>query len=581
MSNFVFFSEVVATDGSGKGSNANGSLKSVVRCFINRYVAGKEVLCRKARSKPMFFTVVLAMVGMVFCMQKAEAQLARQFWFSPNSVNYTLSEPILNPINADGKWILAVSSQNFSTSLKSTIAVFMLNADYEIISSTGNCEGAASVIGLPGGTPATEGFDPYVDFEAHCVVQSCNTDEDSLEHYYIICGSMLRNAEVGRIGMVVILNADLSVREIREYPNVRVFYSAYARDDYYYVCGEMRSGTGVVLQDNVATAGFAMKVWVTNYPWTFHKIKRRDYPCSRVSNEFSVSGIGEDKENGTQVIGFCIFAINNPALLGINLVCNIQFQPLFTVNSGPGNSTGSKVAISNYPGHNINERGVILSASSDNEIQNYLFYNDYPFNSVPYMKSAFMTLPWHRFYLEDMDCGEPDRIAWVGNIRPGATTQPAEAWYAVMNVPPPFTLSTAINFIPQNAMPSPQSYYSVHKVHWNSDDNQFHAGGYYNHFSHPDDQDQSHNNYKTSFVATPEDPELADMGCTHVEHKDFNEMTLPILKGLWIWSDPNVTLVYPIEHHDGLYGFCTEDCQGHRKEDCGYRKINIKKKRTK
>jgi len=70
------FSGVAATDSSGREPNVYGHLKSVENCFTNRYLAREKSLCRPmARLKPVFFTVFLAMAGMVFCMQNAKAQV--------------------------------------------------------------------------------------------------------------------------------------------------------------------------------------------------------------------------------------------------------------------------------------------------------------------------------------------------------------------------------------------------------------------------------------------------------------------------------------------------------------------------
>ena len=269
---------------------------------------------------PFAFTTLCAIFASVFfCLPFAEVQaqpFTKHSWLNADGVNYTLSAP-----TSDGNWIIAAPRReliqkpdgtSYLAPRKNTIAVLRVdNPDYAI-TQTGPCaDNEVSVIGKMMMTPAgKEVFDPEVEFEVHCVVQSINPDTA-----YILCGSITSlidfETEDGDVvemdfkrGMVAVLNSQLELISLRHYPDVKIFYSVYAQDGYYFVCGQLQdipqfthNGRGIVLRDSITkqqiTTPTYMRGFQTTTPWVFHKIAVRKDPAYHQTPsyyEFSVSG---------------------------------------------------------------------------------------------------------------------------------------------------------------------------------------------------------------------------------------------------------------------------------------------------
>ena len=470
------------------------------------------------------------------------SQFARHFWINPLSVNYTLSPPTTN-----GEWMLAAARNEEGVKTKNTIAVFKLGHS----PSDNNMYGirADRVIGLPP-TGTTGGlFNPDVEFEVHCIVQSAYPDSN-----YLICGSMRKDVDARQNGMVVVLDAGLHVLSIREYPDIETFYFVYAENNRYFVCGNTHNGNGIVMQDNVLSPTTSTNAYVTTIPWTFHKIKAKANHGAGPSGIISVSGSGPRVESGNQEIGCTVFNIQGG---GFSNIATYKFSPLV-------NSINSNVVISNYP--QTNDMGLILSVSNRNSIYTYLFDNYLMtymqvLMSVPTtVNAAFMihTNSTYEFKMEDMDCGE-SRLAWVGNTISPITQRKAHyigmRFSQPLPVSPPF-LPTPVKLINFEPNPPANTYYSLHKVNFFRDgDREFHAGGYYKHSD----------NDKTTFVVTPEDVGVLAKECVEEresEAKDFERPSVSLLP--LTLSCPNAILY---DWHTVRYLFCiTDECQI---EKCG------------
>ena len=487
---------------------------------------------------------VLVFLSLLICLiMTGYGQFKRHYWLNPMSVNYTLSYPTSN-----GEWMQAAARQDRNSLFKNTIAVFRMDNSYATLDSR--------IIGLPW-SGGEEQFDPYVDFEIHCIVET-----QTPTGHYIICGSIRRSADMQTIGMVVVLDAALNPQDIREYPTVRNFYSVYAQGNYYYVCGQTQDGHGIVLRDDVLNFHPSAVSYVTTIPWDYQKIKQR---FDIGSNIISVSGTGfsededeDEDEDEVEVeveeLGYTAFnvtATNFSPLMGtIGAIASWKFPPV-------NHAIGSKVVISNYPG--TAGQGVILSVSDAVGIYTYLF------NIHGSLLIAFK-VPCQGEVLQDMECTQQpnQKIAWVGNF-PQRT-----AYFATMDLPlpspnypynpTPIPTGTSVRFLEFHPVPvADNAYYSLHKVHFNrpiyGGDGELHAGGYYNH---------SDGN-KTTFAVTPE--LVIEEECTTEREEKTVRFNQPHIKPLNLMNRE----VEVIKHtsFSKKYTFCTMDCIG--ENDCGNR----------
>jgi hypothetical protein len=563
MSDLRFFKrDVIATDCSGEEPNVCEHLeqKSVVSsCFTNRYVAKEKSLCRPmARLKPVFFAVLLGVVGVCMSLPFANAQpqsndpFTLHYWLNPRGENFTLSAP-----TSDGNWIIAAPrNERFQdgsyNGQKNTIVVFKVtNADYTIIPNpTTDCLGDVSVIGMT--TATGNDFRRDVEFEVHCVVESCNP-----ERVYVLCGSLTMDGNPP-VGMVAILDANLQLQSLREYPDVRIFYSVYAQDDYYFVCGQMQNnpthrGTGIVLQDAIATPTppaniRAFNTDVNSHPnWAFHKIAVRNQPCSF---EFSVSGVG-----GTAVIPQIGWAVFDITAVGISF-SNAAYA--FT----PTNMLNSRVSIANYPAYSPPSatQGVLLSTSDGNNIYTYAINDNQ--NGVV---DGIFGMTWQGT-LTDMDYGE-DRVAWVGNGMGLLPPPQRTADYFSTHIPYPFYQGFAppstpcIYFIPFNQPPT--AYYALHKLHFK--DGIFHAGGYYQGIDDNGDYNRA------AFAVTPEHVWGSNQ-CNQRGIVNFHSYTTtqqPTTVTLGRTRNIGGT---DIHANTRVYRFCTMDCD-RKRDDCGNERV--------
>ena len=506
----------------------------------------------------VFFT------GMLLFLQQGQAQFKRHYWLNPNSENYTLSYPASN-----GEWMLAAARQERGATKKNTIAVFRLDNAYNILDSR--------IIGLPGGA-GEHPFNPNVDFDIHCIVESYNPIG-----YYIICGTIRRDeATASGTGLVVVTDAGLNPLSIREYPEVSHFYSVYAQDNFYFVCGQTQDRRGIVLRDNITTFIPTATAYVTDDQWDYQKIRVVNSPGS---GQIKISGTGyfEDEDGEEfQTLGFSVFFVSGGNLvprpnaasppLPPNPFASWQFQP---VNN---HGINSKVVIANHPGGAGGE-GVILSVSDANNIYTYFFFQ------LPFFSSSFR-IPCQGGVLEDMECAGPgggvqtSQIAWVGN-RYNADEQPFQtAYYLHMDLPitpPPFPFTggtaTFTYFHPFPAVDN--AYYSLHKLyfHRNLGDLLFHAGGYYQHYD----------GNKATFVVTPDILYIGDEGDDGDENKCITRQNVtainlgyPQLLPLELY-DKNIQVVQ-FEVLSKKYLFCEIDCEGEYKpatEECGNKQTGI------
>ncbi|MCL2131668.1 MAG: hypothetical protein FWH36_04330 [Lentimicrobiaceae bacterium] len=534
---------------------------------------------KQRRRLSAFIRVCAVFAGLFFaCLQFANAQppFALHYWLNVEGVNYTLSPP-----TSRGEWILAATRgekdpNGVVSGWKNNIVVFRLDGlDYEILpgSSTIPCSEDVSVVGLLLEEEDDEGevvqkLDPNVDFIVHSVVECCNPKE-----YYVLCGSMRQPSPDGEIGtgtpmgMVVVLDPDLNVVHLRQYEDVSVFYSVYARDNFYYVCGQMQNGTGVVLRDSLlghrAPSASSM-AFQTFFPWAFHKITVRDVPCSGDYQEFSVSGT-----NGSE-IGWAV-VVTHAGLLSRSRY--EVFHPGFVIDSN------SKVAITYYSPSST--PGLLLSASDGNEIRTF----EIPHNQQQAINEFKM--PWAGGVLEDMACGGNDyEIAWVGNVKGTGTNPQWTADYIHTNMSS-FTSASIISFTPYSFAPDHSAYYSLHKVHYfpgslPRGNNKFHAGGYYRNYSPSYASDHPYD--RTTFVVTPDvvvDEDEDDFPCASKRDEKIDAT-----RSFQSVPAPSMDLYIEGIEPDGirqLYKFCTMDCAGKRDDNCGNQrtddpKANRKKK---
>ena len=471
-------------------------------------------------------------------------QFKRHYWLNPQSVNYTLSYPTSN-----GEWMLAAARQERGTTMKNTIAVFRVDNSYNILDTR--------IIGLPWAN-VEEQFDPNVDFDIHCIVESHNPNG-----YYIICGTIRRGADANVAGVVVVTDAGLNPLSIREYPEVSHFYSVYAQDNFYYVCGQRHDRHGITLRGDVVSFQPNEQAYVTQQQWDYQKIRVVNSPGS---GEIKISGTGIS-EDGDQTLGYTIFYAQagnfapmpnlNPIPVP-NPIASWQFSP---VNH---HGIGSKVVIANHPG-GAGGQGVVLAVSDATNIYTYLFFQH------PAPSHAFR-VPCHGGVLEDVECAGPgggtslSQIAWVGNLLQTAAQR--RAYYLHTNLTPtypPFPSSPATFTYFHPFATTGAAYYSLHKVHFHRDqwnpispgDLEFHAGGYYRH------QDGN----KTTFAVTPALIDEDENECITREEVDIEDLDMPLLHPLNLIEMEAKVINLPT--FSKKYHFCEMDCYG--ESDCGNR----------
>ena len=452
----------------------------------------------------------------------------------------------------------AAARQNLNSPFKNTIAVFRMDNTYTIQDSR--------IIGLPM-AGSEDKFDPNVDFDIHCIVESANPTG-----YYIICGSIRRGDGTGTTGIVVVLDAGLntvpSAMGLREYPDVSHFYSVYAQDNYYYVCGRKHDGRGIVLRDNVTNYVPMAMAYITLQQWDYQKIRIRDIPGS---GEIRVSGTGYSDDGVATEMGYTAFDIragNFSILTNTWGPASWKWVPI-------GHSIGSKVMISNHPGGS-GGLGLIVSVSNANGIYTYLFF------SHPALNSAFH-IPCPRGVLEDVECapdnGNGPRIAWVGNTMPSDDMPQQRAYFLRVNLPHPLpnpnpfpgAMATFTYFQPFPT--TNNAFYSLHKVYFErtfSGNGEFHAGGYYKHS----------NNNKTTFAVTPE---LIYNNCVTRNNVHATAINIPVgfrLQSLVLLNDRvNVNELGTLSKK---YHFCPVDCDNNDLhgdgDECGNHLIIIDNK---
>ena len=186
-------------------------------------------------------------VAVCFCtIQLAEAQTVEPSGSNPLGVNYTFVP------TSNGDWIVAVPrneqlDDGTFTNRKNTIALFRVDKPDDAVSLETAEE--ITVIGLRD-LPFTDSvFYKDAEFEVHCIARYANAE------VYFLCGSVSMSANMPPMGMVAILDEKLNLLSLRRYPDAKVFYSVYAKDDYYYVCGRAKepfSYTMFVLRDSIS-----------------------------------------------------------------------------------------------------------------------------------------------------------------------------------------------------------------------------------------------------------------------------------------------------------------------------------------
>ncbi|MDR0205641.1 MAG: hypothetical protein LBI45_00010 [Bacteroidales bacterium] len=503
----------------------------------------------------VFFTGMMLFLFIQQVPVQAQPQdpFALHYWLNPMGVNYTLSAPS----TTNGEWIAAAPrNERLSpvgvvpivyASRKNTVAVFrMSNAGYTLLPNPDDVK----VFGVNAGGI----FNQEVDFEVHCVVQSCNRDTN-----YILCGAISLSEDHNPVGMVAVLDTRLELVNLRYYEAVKTFYSVYAQDGFYFVCGQMQDSTAIVLRDSIPSRILQNNItafYTRNQPnWAFHKIAVRKAPGYQLpcSFEFSVSGARETGDSPQ--IGWAVFQMN----LGFFTFSNAAYS--FTPNHG----LNSRVTIANYPSNAplSTTQGLLLSASDGNKIFTYVF-ND---NQQQVMNGAFRIPNWYGV-LTDMARGG-NEVAWVGNRGTTPTSQRAD--YIRTNIPYPYPSSpptyvppTAqyIIFTPVNQPPA--AYYALHKVHYNDGDGRFHAGGYYN------GRDENGNCNRAVFAVTPEQV-WEDNRCTERKEINFENEAVRQLEPIAVarvYIQANM-----LPKLTKTYGFCTMECEKKWDSDCG----NIKK----
>ena len=489
---------------------------------------------------------------MCVSLQFAGAQpFARHFWLNKESVNYTLSPP-----TSKGEWILAAARTerhaDGSIGAKNTIAVFRLDKDYKILPSVIDpCSEDVSVIGIPK-TEDTTVFDPYMDFVIHSVVEVVG----SYGGKYVLCGSV-RNTKDGTTakpaGIVAVLGANLELLGMHKYNQASVFYSVYAKDSFYYVCGQMQDGRGIVLRDSLTapTPNWSSTTWETTFPWAFHKIVPNNHPFLP---EISVSGT-----DGVDRIGWSVFL----TLPGAFTYWNGQyFKAQYPIDPM------SKVTLAYYPpaSSNPGSTSLLLSASTGQPTvpgAQTVLHTYFCGNNQQQTINSYFTIDWNG-RLEDMDCGG-DKVAWVGNRLMSSTQPRRTADYIHISYPAIPPMAPMISFFPSNQTDY-SAFYSLHKVHYFPNplpyaDNEFHAGGYYNNYSNTID----HPVDRTTLVVTPE----------RLFNGDDDKFPCAERKELDIKEYPKLqTLSYPMYrlYTNGTrqlrltqrYSFCTMDCEGNK-----------------
>ena len=503
---------------------------------------------------------LLVFLGLFFCFaiaDYAQPHIARHYWLNDSSYNHTLA------LTSDGGYILAAARQERGANRRNTIAVFKLDAGYNIQNSR--------IIGLPaGGTGG--GFDVGVNFEVHDVIENFQVDDDgNVISYYVICGSISRNGSPD-IGMVTVVDAGLNTQSIRDYPDAEVFYSVYADGNYYYVCGKTPKPEGIVLRDNI----FSMMpmAYITTQPWEYHKIK-----ANNNGNDIVVS-----LTNGIE-IGYTVFDISGGGFAPVVIATsNGPFFASFSFSLPAPPQPGSKVVLTDYPNH---PQGLILSAVLNTpssviyEIYTYLFTNYLNLSIQPplflpiirsdngyRLQNTFIN--GAPFFLEDVNTAPASpmypngRIAWVGHA-PNAAAPYRGAFYIAMYPPflpmPPSPIPSPIpTYIFFNSFTNPPQYSQLHKVHYNNGD--FHCGGFYTHT----------NNNKTTFVTAPEQAiNNTTCGGSTSLYPFFSE----IMGNPFSVVQMTVSTI-SIQWRDTKYNFCDTDCDNANinapdNADCGNR----------
>ena len=504
-----------------------------------------------------------------------QGNVARHFWLNDSSYNHTLYP------TSDGGFILAAARNGRNVRVRNTIAVFKLDAAYNIQhpQTLGTHAQIITIPNFAGGT---------VSFAVHDIVENVATG------HYIICGSA--SSYSGAIGggtgddheckcgadctcghgddgedhececgdectcghggglhqiaseraIVVILDAGLNVQSIREYQTIRTFYSVYAENNYFYACGKTiptatGGSNGIVLQDNMFTVPTSTMSYITQQPWEYHKLKLNTNGLHLV-----VSGTDYNE------IGFTAFDIagGNFAMVNTNrqdaswrfLIDTSQFRL----------RTHSKVVVTNDPNH---PTGLILSAQAQyqfapspvccNAILTYSF-NDYQTQQQPppppighAIDNLLVSSDYS--FLEDVNTSPNGEIAWVGNII--VNVGDTGAFYVSTNLPIQSTLQTNYILFTTSLLRS-ISYFALHKVYFTNSG--FHCGGFYNH----------DNNNKTTFVI---EPMQAVANCGLLLQTSINNLLqFPQLVFLPVMQI-NVPVV-PITWNETQYNFCNTDC---------------------
>ena len=553
------------------------------------------------------------LAGMCFYLQftNVQAQFAKHHWLNEKGVNYTLSLP-----TTDGHWIIAAPKQEqFKTEDgevayapgNNVIAVLKVdNPNYNIVGTAESCEpNAVAVIGMRQ-NPNSDEFNKDVHFEVHSVVQSYKVDAvhnvDTV--HYILCGTIQEVDDEFPVGMVAVLDSNFKLVSLRRYPDVKVFYSVYAQDGFYYVCGQMQSYSpynekGIVLRDSIANPIVAPNIrgfFSAKDNWVYHKIAVRKDPAYQASNsyyEFSVSGystlgdFGGDKINNNREVGFSVFQLS---MGNISFLYGLWFETNMPINS--------KTALAYYPPEptspSYQATGLLLSVSKGHgdgggDLYTYVFDD----NSNPRQTAPYFVVPWDDCILEDMDCGKEDAsqgeeegtsygVAWVGNNR---VVSPQFGEYARTNIQYPYasqSYTAVLNKFYQKFYNSggdleidQEAYYSLHKVHHfpnqklKTGDYLFHASGYSQSGDNPNIPCGNNPRFRTTFAVTPESIP-ASVIC-----KEQREVTTYGGEVETIEFYMGAVRVYatPLLGDTQWYGFCTMDCEGKKDDNCGNRKI--------
>jgi len=482
--------------------------------------------------------------------------VARHFWLNDSSYNHTLA------LTSDGGYILAAARQEQGAKTRNTVAVFKLDNTYDIRHPQTPLLPNAQIIGIP--VSADE--KGIVNFEVHDIIENAIMgDEGEVISYYVICGSMRRYAVsdeghectcekkcecppdrectcewkctcgggltplTAEAGMVIVIDANLNVLSIREYPSAKTFYSVYAKDNYFYVCGKTPNtatapSNGIFLRDELFTMN--PTAYITNQPWEYHKVK-----LNTNGTDLLVSGTDYNE------IGFTAFDI-----AGGNFAPIANASRKFPISQPL--QINSKVVVTNDPN---NPQGLILSAMVGFEIHTYLF-NTYlsPANTCV----AITRLPYYPpsiCVLEDVNTVQATptypngRIAWVGNVKNIPDARAA------------FYISTTLSFTQQpkciifHPFPThPATHYRLHKVHYN--DTTFHCGGFYSHES----------SNKTTFVVAPE--AVSNISChTNEMPLDF-PANLPLPRIIVFPVTSMNVSVKPNPWFETRYNFCDTNC---------------------